>query len=121
MRKRCGLPSTPRAIPARTLRYLYGAYISTAIIAVMLLLYDWRMAIACLYSIFFCTYHYVLNAQGDVVQINYQGKQNKVYARYTYDANGNVLTKSGSLADVNPLRYRGYYCDTETGFYTELP
>ena len=63
------------------------------------------------------TFHYVLNAQGDVVQINYQGKQNKVYARYTYDAYGNVLTKSGSLADVNPLRYRGYYCDTETGFY----
>ena len=53
------------------------------------------------------TFHYVLNAQGDVVQINYQGKQNKVYARYTYDAYGNVLTKSGSLADVNPLRYRG--------------
>ena len=63
------------------------------------------------------TFHYVLNAQGDVVQLNYQGKQDKVYAQYTYDAWGNVLTKSGSLADVNPLRYRGYYCDTETGFY----
>ena len=63
------------------------------------------------------TFHYVLNAQGDVVQLNYQGKQNKAYARYTYDAYGNVLTKSGSLADLNPLRYRGYYCDTETGFY----
>ena len=61
------------------------------------------------------SYHYVLNAQGDVVQLNYQG--GTVYAQYTYDAYGNVLTKSGSLADVNPLRYRGYYCDTETGFY----
>ena len=61
------------------------------------------------------TYHYVLNAQGDVVQLNYQG--DTVYAKYTYDAYSNVLTKSGSLADVNPLRYRGYYCDTETGFY----
>ncbi len=33
------------------LGYLYGAYISTAIIAVMLLLYDWRMAIACLWGV----------------------------------------------------------------------
>ena len=63
------------------------------------------------------TFHYVLNAQGDVVQLNYQGRQDKVYAQYTYDAWGNVLTKSGSYADLNPLRYRGYYYDTETGFY----
>ncbi len=33
------------------LGYLYGAYISTAIIAVMLLIYDWRMAIACLWGV----------------------------------------------------------------------
>lgn len=33
------------------LGYLYGAYISTAIIAVMLLVYDWRMAIACLWGV----------------------------------------------------------------------
>ncbi|MBQ4491476.1 MAG: ABC transporter ATP-binding protein, partial [Pyramidobacter sp.] len=33
------------------LGYLYGAYISTAIIAVMLLLYDWRMALACLWGV----------------------------------------------------------------------
>ncbi len=33
------------------LGYLYGAYISTAIIAVMLVLYDWRMAIACLWGV----------------------------------------------------------------------
>ena len=31
--------------------YLYGAYISTAIIAVMLFIYDWRMAIACLWGV----------------------------------------------------------------------
>ncbi len=61
------------------------------------------------------TYHYVCNAQGDVVQINYQG--GTVYAEYTYDAWGAVLTAAGTLADVNPLRYRGYYYDTETGFY----
>ncbi|MBQ9885657.1 MAG: ABC transporter ATP-binding protein [Lachnospiraceae bacterium] len=33
------------------LGYLYGAYISTAIIAVMLFIYDWRMAIACLWGV----------------------------------------------------------------------
>jgi ATP-binding cassette subfamily B protein len=33
------------------LGYLYGAYISTAIIAVVLFLYDWRMAIACLWGV----------------------------------------------------------------------
>lgn len=33
------------------LGYLHGAYISTAIIAVMLLVYDWRMAIACLWGV----------------------------------------------------------------------
>ena len=33
------------------LGYLYGAYVSTAIIAVMLLVYDWRMALACLWGV----------------------------------------------------------------------
>ena len=61
------------------------------------------------------TYHYVLNAQGDVVQINYQGGE--VKATYTYDAWGRVLTADGELAAMNPIRYRGYYYDTDTGFY----
>ena len=33
------------------LGYLYGAYISTSIIAVMLLVYDWRMVVACLWGV----------------------------------------------------------------------
>jgi len=33
------------------LGYLYGAYISTAIIAVMLLIRDWRLAVACLWGV----------------------------------------------------------------------
>ena len=33
------------------LAYLYGSYISTAIIAVMLLVYDWRMALSCLWGV----------------------------------------------------------------------
>ncbi len=33
------------------LGYLYGAYISTAIIAVVLFIYDWRMALSCLWGV----------------------------------------------------------------------
>ncbi len=33
------------------LGYLYGSYISTAIIAVVMLLYNWRMALACLWGV----------------------------------------------------------------------
>ena len=61
---------------------------------------------------------YVCNAQGDVLKLIYNGT---VYAEYTYDAWGNVLTatENGSYnyAALNPLRYRGYYYDTETGLY----
>jgi len=42
-------------------------------------------------------------------------------AEYTYDAWGNILSMTGSLAstigNINPIRYRSYYYDTETGFY----
>jgi len=36
---------------SHVLGYLYGSYISTAIIAVCLLVYDWRLAIACLWGV----------------------------------------------------------------------
>ena len=36
---------------SHVLGYLYGAYISTAVIAVCLLVYDWRLAIACLWGV----------------------------------------------------------------------
>lgn len=36
---------------SHVLGYLYGAYISTAIIAVGLVLYDWRLALACLWGV----------------------------------------------------------------------
>ena len=60
-------------------------------------------------------YYYVLNAQGDVVRI-VDGSRN-VVASYSYDPWGKLLSSSGTLANVNPLRYRGYYYDSETGFY----
>ncbi len=64
-------------------------------------------------------YHYIKNLQGDVVEIY---DANGIRAvQYTYDAWGNVLSVTGSLAttigQINPFRYRGYYYDTETGFY----
>lgn len=36
---------------SHVLGYLYGAYISTAIVAVCLFVYDWRLAIACLWGV----------------------------------------------------------------------
>jgi len=60
-------------------------------------------------------YYYVLNAQGDVVRI--VNSSRSVVASYSYDPWGKLLSSSGTLANVNPLRYRGYYYDSETGFY----
>ncbi|MBQ7872211.1 MAG: RHS repeat-associated core domain-containing protein, partial [Oscillospiraceae bacterium] len=67
----------------------------------------------------FDTYYYVLNLQGDVVKLVWYipGFEYKAVATYTYDAWGNVLTATGDMAEINPLRYRGYYFDSETGFY----
>ena len=60
-------------------------------------------------------YYYVLNLQGDVISIiTHWGES---YGTYTYDAWGNVLSVSGDIAKLNPIRYRGYYYDTETGLY----
>ena len=64
-------------------------------------------------------YFYVKNAQGDVTGlVNASGTR---VVTYTYDAWGNLLTTTGSMAatlgEQNPLRYRGYVYDTETGLY----
>ena len=90
----------------------------------------------------YTNYFYALNQQGDVVKIfrpitvkdadgNTTGYTEKTYATYTYDAWGrltgildsggnnliNKQTTSTALANLTPLRYRGYYYDVETGFY----
>ncbi len=64
--------------------------------------------------------------QGDVIGIYNENRQ--LVAKYSYnaygeitaitDANGNdVSSNSAHIANINPFRYRGYYYDTETGFY----
>ena len=59
------------------------------------------------------------NLQGDVIGI-VNGSGTSVVT-YTYDAWGNPISTSGTMAStlgtLNPLRYRGYVYDTETGLY----
>ena len=60
-------------------------------------------------------YYYITNLQGDVMHIvNASGT---VVASYDYDPYGKVISAAGTLANINPLRYRGYMYDQETGFY----
>ena len=64
-------------------------------------------------------YYYVTNVQGDVVAIVNDAGEAGV--TYTSDAWGNILEVDGSMASTlgvyNPLRYRGYVYDNETGLY----
>ena len=69
-------------------------------------------------------YYYEYNMLGDVVAI-YDRLGLRV-ASYSYDAWGNhtaynlqdvASTYSSEICNVNPIRYRGYYYDTQTGFY----
>ena len=60
-------------------------------------------------------YYYVTNAQGDVIRIVNSGGTS--VADYEYDPYGASVTAEGTLATINPLRYRGYVYDVETGLY----
>jgi len=64
-------------------------------------------------------YLYLKNALDDIVGI--LDINGNLIASYTYDVWGNVLTISGTMADtigiINPMRYRDYYYDSETGYY----
>ena len=70
-------------------------------------------------------YIYLKNLQGDIIGlIDFNGE---IYCTYSYDAwgkltgvydkHGNEITNPNSPALRNPLRYRGYYYDNETGLY----
>ena len=64
-------------------------------------------------------YFYDINLQGDIIGI-YDQRGNHVVS-YTYDIWGALLAihsdYHAELALFNPLLYRGYYYDFETGFY----
>ena len=64
-------------------------------------------------------YYYVTNLQGDVIAI--LDDEGNAVVEYTYDAWGNILTTTGSMASTlgaaYPLTYRGYIYDTESGLY----
>ena len=73
-----------------------------------------------------CAFFYRKNLQGDVTELmcyDYNSGEITKHASYIYDAYGNcrVLDEFGvedsCYGDVNPIRYRGYYYDTETGLY----
>ena len=70
------------------------------------------------------SYYYETNQQGDVTglyKITYNATTKALsatrVASYEYDAWGNVTYSTGEMADINPLRYRGYYQDWESGYY----
>ena len=71
-------------------------------------------------------YYYVKNIQGDIIKI--VSEDGCLAYTYDYDAWGALLSikdnqghtisgNSTSLATTNPLRYRGYVYDDETGLY----
>jgi RHS repeat-associated protein len=63
-------------------------------------------------------YYYHRNLQGDVIAIYDANGEKQV--EYAYDAWGNceiVYGENSNLASLNPIRYRGYYYDTETKLY----
>lgn len=70
-------------------------------------------------------YYLICNVFGDVIKI--YNDEGTLASEYKYDSWGNVIsvvdkegkaiTDSRHIANVNPLRYRGYYYDTELGMY----
>ena len=68
-------------------------------------------------------YLYMTNQMGDVCSIVSTG--GKEVVQYEYDEWGNTVSidllnntdAEKELAEANPLRYRGYYLDSETGYY----
>ena len=72
-------------------------------------------------------YFYLTNQMGDVIGIT--DNAGTLIATYTYGAWGEVLAVTPatagnatqlSIANANPLRYRGYYLDQESGYYYNL-
>ena len=71
-------------------------------------------------------YYYLKNAQNDVVALVDSNRQ--IVAKYAYDAWGHIVSVTDAegndisaqkdhIGNVNPIRYRSYYYDNETGLY----
>ena len=62
-------------------------------------------------------YLYIRNIQGDIYGIT--DVNGTLLVQYEYDAWGKVkdITGNQTLGQLNPMRYRGYYYDEETGLY----
>ena len=65
-------------------------------------------------------YYFVCNWRGDVIQI--YNASGTLVGSYSYDAWGRVTENATSadtenITETNPIRYRGYYYDTETRLY----
>ncbi len=64
-------------------------------------------------------YYFQKNIQGDILRI--LDRTGTAVVEYTYDAWGNIISVTGSMANTlgqyNPFRYRGYYYDSETDLY----
>ena len=71
-------------------------------------------------------YYYLKNAQNDVVALVDSNRQ--IVAKYAYDAWGHIVSvtdaegndisaQKNHIGNVNPIRYRSYYFDSETYFY----
>ena len=64
-------------------------------------------------------YYPLTNSRGDIISI--YNSSGTCVVTYEYDAWGNctiVSDTSGiNIGELNPIRYRGYYYDTETGLY----
>ena len=68
----------------------------------------------------FDTFYFEKNLQGDIIAV-YNASGTKLVG-YTYDAWGNCTTTyynggASTGAQYNPFRYRGYYYDSDLGFY----
>ena len=63
----------------------------------------------------FETYYYRYNLQGDIIAL--LNNAGTVVAEYNYTAYGKPIGTVSEIGNLNPFRYRGYYYDTETGFY----
>ena len=71
-------------------------------------------------------YYYIKNLQGDITAIT--DANGTILAKYTYDVWGKILSitdgngndvsaNKDHIANINPIRYRGYYYDSEMGVY----